>query len=144
MGFFSRDKEQDELKWREANSEVLRLARQGSYKEARALGEELHDFTRKVFGKEDAKAVKTANNLGYILMLSQEYDDAEAYMLMALQTAEKIFGKYEREVAMININLSRLYAFRANAIKGLDDAVSGQARNHQGEEALASSAEDEE
>lgn len=105
--------------WEEMNREVMTLSR-ANPKEAFAAGLSLLEYSRKGFGKKDQKTVTALNNLGTICTLLERFDDAESYLLAALQMSEKINGMLSKETLVLNMNLARLYTAKASKI---NDAI---------------------
>jgi tetratricopeptide (TPR) repeat protein len=115
-------KKPDDALWEETNKKVLGLARAKQFDEALAVAQELYEYSRKGYGKKHQKTVKAINNLGYILTQKRDFDGAESYLLMALQICEKIYGKFSKEVAFVNVNLARLYKAKAEEIFDMEDS----------------------
>jgi tetratricopeptide (TPR) repeat protein len=109
----------DEGKWEEINKEVLRLTKEKKLDEAIPLAAELFSYSKKFYGKRHEKTVVALNNLGYIYTIKKEFDEAESYLLLALQTSERVYGKYSREVAFVNMNLAKLYVAKATEIEDI-------------------------
>lgn len=106
----------DDEKWIEMNREVTRLTQEKKFDEALVLGQEIYDYTKKYYGKRDKRTVIVLNNLGIINLLKKDFDQAEAYLLLALQVTEKVSGKYGQHASMINTNLAELHSARAKMI----------------------------
>lgn len=119
-------KRPDSKKWAETNSELIRLAKEGKVDEAVGLAHELFKYSKKNYGKRHEKTITTLNNLGFVYILKKDFDDAESYLLMALQVSERVFGRLSREVAMVNVNLSKLYAAKAKEIQGIESLFDKQ------------------
>jgi ABC-type transporter Mla subunit MlaD len=111
-----RKKSYDDGKWNDLNREVMTLTREERMDDALARGKRLLTFTRREFGKNHVNLVTALNNLGIIHTLLRELDEAESYLLSALQAAERISGKISSEVAVVNMNLARLYTMKATMI----------------------------
>ncbi|HEX2923674.1 MAG TPA: tetratricopeptide repeat protein [Chloroflexota bacterium] len=103
----------DDEKWGEMNLEVARLTREKRLDEALELAQQLLKCARKSFGKRDKRTAVVLNNLGIINLLKEDFDEAEAYLLLALQVTEKVSGKHDRNVSAIDRNLARLHSARA-------------------------------
>lgn len=118
MRFFGR--KPDEELWEAMNRQVMSLARAKQIDEAYSVAQGLYEYSRKAYGKKHERTVKAINNLGYVLTKRKEYDAAESYLLMALQIAEKISGKYSLEVGLVTMNLAKLYRAKAEEIFALE------------------------
>ena len=114
MILFGRKKGDPEL-WEQKNQEVLRLSAV-NVKEAFGAGVSLLEFSRKGFGKRDYRTVTALNNLGIICTLLERFDDAESYLLAALQISEQTSGAFTKETLVLNMNLARLYTAKATKI----------------------------
>lgn len=114
MWFFK--KKADDALWGETNKKVLGLAREKKTDEALTVAKELYEYTVRAYGKRHQRTVKAINNLGYVFTQKRDFDKAESYLLMGLEISEKIHGKYSREVAFVNVNLSKLYMAKAQEI----------------------------
>jgi hypothetical protein len=106
----------DDNKWQEMNKEVFRLTAEKSLDEALSSAGELFEYTKKSYGKKHKNTVIALNNLGIINMVREDFDEAESYLLSALQVSETVSGRSSKEVSMINMNLAKLYAAKANKI----------------------------
>lgn len=113
---FSRKKISDE-QWNELNEEVMRLTREGKLDQAAARGKELFAAAQKGYGKKHPNTATALNNLGIVHTLRCEFDEAESYLLAALQVSEQASGAISSEVAVVNINLARLYSMKAKNIE---------------------------
>ena len=102
--------------WKELNHLVMRLTSEKKLADALAAGNELFSLSKRNYGRKHANTATALNNLGIIHSLRKEFDDAESYLLAALQMSERVSGKLSRETAMVNMNLARLYTIKANAI----------------------------
>jgi hypothetical protein len=107
-------------KWQELNGDVEKLIKEKKFDDALSFALELYDYAKKHYGKKHKKTLIAMNNLGIVNILRKDFDNAEAYLLLALETSEKISGKYCKEASMISLNLSRLYSARA-LMKDEDD-----------------------
>jgi hypothetical protein len=111
----------DDNKWREMNQEVLRLTTERKMDEALRSAGELFEYTKRSYGKKHKNTVIALNNLGIINMAREDFDEAESYLLSALEVSEKVSGRLSKEVSMINMNLAKLYAAKSNKISVLDE-----------------------
>ena len=113
--WFHRKKIDDE-QWEVLNKEVMRLTREEKLDEALAQGTELFELGKKCFGEKHGNTATALNNLGIIHTLRRDFDEAESCLLAALQISEKVSGRISSAVAIVNMNLARLYTFKAQMI----------------------------
>jgi tetratricopeptide (TPR) repeat protein len=125
-------KKADDEKWGEMNKEAARLTQEKKLDEALSFAEKAFNYTKKHYGKKDKKTVIALNNLGIINLLKKDFDEAEAYLLLALKLSEKISGKYGEHAAMINMNLAELHSARAKAILETNRVFKDEAVNNRG------------
>lgn len=118
MAWFRR-KKSDSEKWNEMNKMVLMLAKEKKLDEALTAAHELYKSALKDFGKKHKNTATALNNLGFINMFKKNFDEAESYLLMALQVSEKVHGRFSREVAVVNMNLGKLYMTKAKEINNI-------------------------
>ena len=109
-------KQPDDGRWEEMNSEVVALTREQNLDKALSAGKDLFAYSKKAYGKKHGNTVTSLNNLGIIHTLRKEFDEAEAYLLAALQLSEKVNGRISKEVLIVNMNLARLYTAKATWI----------------------------
>jgi len=121
-----RKRRPDDKKWNETNIELIRLAKEGKVDNAVGLAHELFKYSRTNYGKRHEKTITALNNLGFVHILKKDFDAAESYLLMAIQVSEKVFGRLSREAAMVNVNLSKLYAAKAREIQGIESLFDKQ------------------
>ena len=114
MIWFRRKKGDAEL-WERMNQEVLKLSGENR-NEALAAGAALLEYSRKGFGKRHPKTATALNNLGIICTLLERFDDAESYLLAALQISEQTNGAISKETLVLNMNLAKLYSAKAARI----------------------------
>ncbi len=117
----------DENKWQEMNKEVFRLTAEGNPDEALRSAGELFEYTKKSYGKKHKNMLIALNNLGIINMVREDFDEAESYLLSALQVSEKVSGRFSKEVSMINMNLAELYAAKAKKISVFNEVFVSKA-----------------
>jgi Flp pilus assembly protein TadD len=113
--WFCRKRVDDQL-WEELNREVMRLTRENDLAAALAQGQELFRQSRAGYGKKHVNTVTALNNLGIIHTLRHDFEEAESFLLEALQISERVCGKISGEVAIVNKNLARLYTIKAQVI----------------------------
>ncbi|MFZ4859535.1 MAG: tetratricopeptide repeat protein [Desulfuromonadaceae bacterium] len=106
----------DEQQWEEMNREVMQLIKENRNDEALELGLKLLQLGKDSFGKYHDNTVTALNNLGIVHTMRKDFSDAESYLLSALQIGEKVNGQISSQVALINMNLARLYTHKANQI----------------------------
>lgn len=99
-------KKADDEKWGVMNKEVARLTQEKKLDEALSFAQEVFEYTKKCYGKKDGRTIIVLNNLGIINLLKEDFDTAEAHLLLALQLTEKTSGKCSRQASMINTNLA--------------------------------------
>jgi tetratricopeptide (TPR) repeat protein len=108
--------EQQEIDWQTRNRELVALIRERKVAEAVELATQLAEYVDRKHSK-DAKEKATAhNNLGMALMLNRDYDLAEECFRSALDMRRRLFGDLHDEVAVILLNLARLYQIQAEEI----------------------------
>jgi hypothetical protein len=110
-------KNKDDNNWGQMNKEVARLTQEKKWDEALNLAREMYKYTRDCYGKKDKKTIAALNNIGIVNLLRKDFDEAEAYLLLALQLSEKVSGKYSQHTSMINMNLAKLHSSRARMIQ---------------------------
>lgn len=115
-------KKVDPEKWDEMSKMVLNLTKEKRLDEALAAANELYKMALKNYGKKHKNTVTALNNLGFINMLKKDFDEAESYLLMALQVSEKVYGRFSKEAAVVNVNLSKLYMAKAKEISNIVSA----------------------
>ncbi len=118
MGLFR--KRLPEKEWEEMNNTVLGVIKEDLDK-ALTYAHNLYNITKKEYGSNHANSVTAINNLGFIYLMKKEFLKAESYLLLALETAEKVYGKYSKETALINANLSQLYLSKAKEVYKIDN-----------------------
>lgn len=114
-----RRKKADSEKWDGMNKRVLMLAKEKNLDEALTAAHELYKIAVKHYGKKHKNTATALNNLGFINMLKKDFDEAESYLLMALQVSEKVHGRFSKEVAVVNMNLAKLYMTKAKEINNI-------------------------
>jgi hypothetical protein len=108
--------EQEDIDWQTRNRELVVLIQQRKVKEAVELAGQLAEYVDAKYRK-DAKEKATAhNNFGMALMLNRDYDMAEECFRSALDMRRRLFGDIHDEVAVILLNLARLYQIQAEEI----------------------------
>lgn len=117
-----RRKKIDPEQWDELSKRILNLTKEKKLDEALVAANELYKLALKSYGKEHKNTVTALNNLGFINMLKKDFDEAESYLLMALQVSEEIYSRFSKEVAIVNMNLSRLYMTKAKEINNIVSA----------------------
>jgi tetratricopeptide (TPR) repeat protein len=111
--------------WEEKNREVLRLTRENRTDEALHAGKNLLEYSKKVYGKRHENTATALNNLGTICTLCEEFDEAESYLLAALQIGERVSGKISKDVLVVNMNLAKLYTAKARKINDIVGVYQG-------------------
>lgn len=106
----------DDARWESMNREVIALMQCGKTSRALALARELFEYSRKAYGRKHKKTANAINNLGFILTMEGELEEAESFLLAGLDICEKVYGKSSREAAFVNANLSRLYMRKSEDI----------------------------
>jgi hypothetical protein len=119
-------KEPDENTWEEMNRMVITFMREQKPDDADAVAEELYKYTRERYGMKHENTATALNNLGFINIMKKDFEKAESYLLMALQVTEEAYGKDAKEVAVVNMNLAKLYIARAKEIQSLEGLYKGQ------------------
>jgi uncharacterized protein HemY len=122
---FTRE-ERDEKKWDEMNKMVITLISEKKIDEAHGVAVELFNYSRKYYGKSHGNTATALNNLGFLGIMKKDFDKAESYLLMALQVSEKAYGKDSREVAVVDMNLAKLYVAKAREIQALEGVFKDQ------------------
>jgi hypothetical protein len=108
--------EQGDVDWQARNRELVALIQERKVTEAVDLAGQLADYVDRTYRK-DAKEKATAhNNFGMALMLNRDYDLAEECFRSALAMRRRLFGDTHNEVAVIMLNLARLYQIQAEEI----------------------------
>lgn len=119
MNFFNRKKIDDDL-WNKMFEKTRRLLQSGAMDLAEESAYELYEYSKthgaNQGGKLCERTINALNNIGYVHILKNEYGKAEYYLLDALQNCEEVYGKYSREVALVCMNLSKMYAARAKYV----------------------------
>ena len=123
--WFRRKKINDQ-EWEALNREVVQLTRDNSMDQALASAEKLFGLSRKAFGRRHNHTVTALNNLGIIHTLRREFDEAESYLLAALQMSEKASGPHSQEVAVVNMNLAKLYMAKVRMINEMCGPEEGE------------------
>jgi len=123
---YFKKKKSDTKKWDEMNKMVLMLAKEKKIDEALDAAKELHRISLKEFGRKHKNTATALNNLGFINMLKKDFDEAESYLLMALQVSEKVHGKFSKEAAVVNMNLGKLYIAKAKEINSIASAFDSE------------------
>ncbi len=118
-GVFKKNKITDE-EWEKMNSYVLSIVKDKDLNTALTYAHNLYNITKKAYGSNHANSVTAINNLGFIYLMRKEFLKAESYLLLALETAEKVHGKYSKETALINANLSQLYISKTKEAYEID------------------------
>lgn len=116
MQMWFRRKQTDDQAWAELNREVMGLTKGNSLAEALAKGLELFRQSKRGYGTRHVNTVTALNNLGIIHTLRHDFEEAESFLLEALQISERVCGKISGEVAIVNKNLARLYTIKAQVI----------------------------
>ncbi len=106
---FLPSRRKDDARWESLNMEVIALLQGGQTTRALALARELLEYSLKAYGRKHKKTANAINNLGFILTMEGELEEAESFLLAGLDICEKVYGKSSREAALLNANLSRLY-----------------------------------
>jgi len=109
-------KKLDDDQWDMLNSEVMRLTREEKLDEALARGNELFELGKRSYGEKHGNTATALNNLGIIQTLRRDFEEAESALLAALQISEQVSGKISGAVAIVNMNLAKLYTIKARMI----------------------------
>lgn len=118
MGIFK--KRLPEEKWEEMNAAVLGSIKNRNFDKALTFARSLYRVSKKEYGLHHANSITAINNLGFIYLMRKEFLKSESYLLLALETAEKVCGKYNKETALINANLSQLYISKTKEAYEID------------------------
>ncbi len=128
MGIFR--KKLPEKEWEEMNNTVLSVIKSRDLEKALTYAHNLYNITKKEYGSNHANSVTAINNLGFIYLMRKEFLKAESYLLLALETAEKVYGKYSKETALINANLSQLYISKTKEAYEIDAKTNNRFREN--------------
>ncbi len=113
----------DDQDWHDLNSKVINMTRENRLVDALVSAKELFALSKTNYGKKHVNMATALNNLGIIHSLRKEFDEAESYLLAALQISERVSGKVSKEVATVNMNLARLYTMKSKAINEAIEAA---------------------
>jgi hypothetical protein len=113
--------------WDLMNKSIIKLMGEKKIDDAHAVAQELFHYSKKYYGKNHGNTATALNNLGFINVMRKDFDKAESYLLMALQVTEKAYGKDSKEVAVVDMNLAKLYVAKAREIQALDGMFKEQA-----------------
>ncbi|MBA4396486.1 MAG: hypothetical protein C0394_03765 [Syntrophus sp. (in: bacteria)] len=108
--------EQEAADWQAKNRELVALIQQRKIKEAVDLAGQMVDYVDRKYRKDAPEKATAHNNLGMALMLDRDYSLAEECFQSALAMRRRLFGDTHNEVALILLNLARLYQIQANEI----------------------------
>lgn len=109
-------REQQAVDWQAKNRELVVLIRERKITEAVDLAGQLADYVDRTFRKDAKEKATSHNNLGMALMLNRDYALAEECFQSALAMRRRLFGDVHDEVAVILLNLARLYQIQAEEI----------------------------
>ena len=98
----------DEL-WKNLNTEILRLSRQGKYDDAVLVSKNAVKVAEKNYGATHPHVATSLNNLATLYRIIGRYDDAEKYYSQSLTIREKALGPNHPSVATSLNNLAGLY-----------------------------------
>jgi tetratricopeptide (TPR) repeat protein len=112
--------------WQAKNRELVAMIQGNRVEEAVALAEELVEYVDRKYRKDSKEKATAYNNLGMALMLNHDYSLADECFRSALEMRRRLFGEKHNEVALILLNLARLYQVQANEIM-LENRVETQA-----------------
>jgi tetratricopeptide (TPR) repeat protein len=108
--------EQEAAEWQTKNRELVALIQGRKVTEAVALAEQLVEYVDRKYRKDAREKATAHNNLGMALMLNHDYSLAEECFRSALEMRRRLFGDSHNEVALILLNMARLYQMQANEI----------------------------
>jgi tetratricopeptide (TPR) repeat protein len=112
----SAKQEEDAAQWQAKNRELVVLIRERKITEAVELAQQIVEYMDKKFRKDSREKATAHNNLGMALMLNKDYDLADECFRSALAMRRRIFGDSHNEVALVLLNLVRLYQIQAQEI----------------------------
>jgi tetratricopeptide (TPR) repeat protein len=112
----SAKQEEDAAQWQAKNRELVVLIRERKITEAVELAQQIVEYMDKKFRKDSKEKATAHNNLGMALMLNKDYELADECFRSALAMRRRIFGDSHNEVALILLNLARLYQIQAQEI----------------------------
>lgn len=115
MALFNKKNINDKY-WLIQYNQIKDLATNGEIDIAAEKSIELYNYSLENGGKEDDRTLNASNNLGYLFTEQKEYEKAEFYLLTALQISEKKFGKYSKEVAILCMNIGKMFMERTKHI----------------------------
>lgn len=127
--FFNKNKITDE-EWEKMNSYVLSIVKDKDLNTALTYADKLYNITKKRYGSNHENTITSINNLGFIYLMRKEFLKSESYFLLALETAEKVHGKYSKETALINANLSQLYLSKTKEAYEIDAKANDKFREN--------------
>jgi len=102
--------------WVKENQALLPLIKEEKGQEALKKAKAMLRYLKKKKLLDGQEAATTYNNLGMIFLSEGEFDQAQVYLLKALQLRTKLFGNKSLEVATVWLNLSQLYKLQAQYI----------------------------
>jgi len=108
--------EEEAAQWQAKNGELVALIKEQKITEAVALAEQIVDHMDRKFRKDSKEKATAHNNLGMALMLNKDYEMADECFRSALAMRRRLFGDSHNEVALILLNLARLYQMEAQEI----------------------------
>ncbi len=108
------------------NRAVISLIKEKKIDDALDVAQELFDYSRGAYGKKHGNTATALNNLGFLSIMTKDFEKAESYLLMALQVTEKAYGKDTREAAVIYMNLAKLYLAKAREVSTIESAFAQQ------------------
>lgn len=110
-----------EEEWLKLNKKVMELTNNNLLDEAICSAKNLLRFTKTHFIKHHKNTITSINNMGIIYMLKKDFKNSETYFLMAINICEKLGDNFNKELFVINTNLSKLYNEKAMEIKSILD-----------------------
>lgn len=98
-----------EARWDSLEKKVVRLYKQGRFKEALPLATEAVHVAEQAFGESDSRTIESMSHLAEIYVWFDRYDSAEVLLHRILRFYEKKLGSDDPSVAKTLNNLSSVY-----------------------------------
>ena len=90
------------------NTEVVKLFRQGNYKDAFPIAIEARDLAGRTFGEDRPEFADSVDNLASLYKVAGQYDKAEPLVRQALSIRQKALGENDPDVVISMNNLAGL------------------------------------